>query len=301
MADDIVSDDNVDVNSDAADAQIAADMAAEDKGKGASDDTSSVDKDKDPAADQDADTKPADKPKEGSADADKDANADADKADADADKDADADADKDADADADADTKPAKGADARKAQLQSEIRDLVARKNQLRDETASKTGEHYAAKTAEELIEDGVDPAEARVQALEQKQELKEWNDKVSDLNQSINVESLQIMADFPMFNPGTEADPNPEFNSELSEMAKETYNKAANIQVDKNTELIVSANVLPYDIYKSFADAYSLGAASGTIKGEQAADKNEAAADTPSSAAPKPKKTDPFLAGLQS
>lgn len=288
MADDIVIDESVDVNSDAADAEIAKAMAAEENKKPTSDEESS------PAEPKEADPadKPVDKP---AADADK-GTEDKPAEDADPDKPAEADA-----ADKGDEAKPAKGAESRKAQLQSEIRQLVADRDKARADVATENAKHYAAETPEELVEKGVDPIEARFQAQEQKEALREYNTKVADLNQNINIESLQIMADFPMYNPGTAAEPNPDFNENLSELAKETYNKAAGIEVDENTKLIVNANLMPYEVYKSFADAYAMGTQAGTIKGEQAADKNEAAADTPSSAAPKPKKTDPFLAGLQS
>lgn len=276
-----------DVNSADADAEIAAAMAAEEK-QTPSEDSSSEDITTAPGAE----TKPADKTEQSEETAEADKPKEGEEAEEES-------AEETAEADGD---KPApKSAEARKEQLNGEIRTLVAQKNKLRSEVAAKNGEAYTAKTAEELISDGLDPAEARVQALEERQELNEFNTRVADLNSNLDIESLQVMADFPMFNPGTEADPNPEYDEGLSELARATFKEVANVQVDKNTGLIISAQAMPYNIYKSFAEAYSLGTQKGTVKGQAAADKNEAAADTTTSAAPKPAKVDPFLAGLKS
>lgn len=204
--------------------------------------------------------------------------------------------------DEDAEDKPApKDGVARKAQLNTEIRELVATRNKLRQDVITKNAEVYQAKTADELIAEGVEPAEARMEAMEQKQELADFNTRVADLNSNMNIESLQVMADFPMFNPGTKESPNPEYNKDLAEMVAGVYERVADVQRDKNTELIIKANVLPYEIYKSFAEAFESGANTGAVKGQQDADKNLAAADTPSSAKPKEAAKDPFLAGLKS
>lgn len=189
---------------------------------------------------------------------------------------------------------PKKGAEARKEQLQTEIRELVAKRNVLRDEVANVNSQVYAPQTAEELVAEGMEPAMARVEALEQKAAMSEFNAHVADLNANLNVEALQVMSDFPVFNPDA-----PEYDKSLAERARRVYEKAAAIETDDKTGLIVNAQVLPYEIYKEFAEAAQAGKQAGAVKGQIAAEKNLAAVDPISSAAPAQPKEDLFLKGL--
>lgn len=186
-------------------------------------------------------------------------------------------------------------AEGRKAQLDSEIRDLVSKRNELRAEITAKNAQIYQPQTAEDLINQGIEPAIARVEALEQKTQMAEYNAYVTDLNANLNIESLQVMADFPVFDPNSAT-----YDKTLANRAQAIYQKAAGIQVNKDTGLVERANVLPYDIYKAFAETHAYGARNGQVSGQKAAEKMLAAAETPSSAAPsKEPKEDPFLAGL--
>ena len=97
------------------------------------------------------------------------------------------------------DDQPKKNAETRKEELQTEIRDLVAKRNVLREEVEATNAKVYEPQTAEELIEQGMDPAMARVESLEQGQKMDKFNAHVTDLNANLNVESLQVMADFPL------------------------------------------------------------------------------------------------------
>ena len=189
---------------------------------------------------------------------------------------------------------PKKGAEARKEQLQSEIRELVSKRNELRQQITDTNAQVYQPKTAEELVDEGYDPAMARVEALEQRTQMAEFNAYVSDLNASLNTEALRVMSDFPVFDPES-----PQFDKSLSQRAEAVYRQAAQIQVDPNTGLTVQANALPYDIYKAFAETAQSGSQTGAVQGQRAAEKNLAAADTVSSAAPKAPKEDLFLKGL--
>lgn len=188
-----------------------------------------------------------------------------------------------------------KGAEARKAQLQTEIRDLVATRNQLREEVSAKNAEAYKPATADELVEQGMDPAMAEVTALKQRTELAEYNAHVADLTASINTEALQVMHDYPMFDPNS-----PEYNKDIAEMAGSVYERVAGIKTDPKTGLPYSANVLPRQVYQAIAQAFSAGASTGEVRGQQATEQMLAAADSPTtSATVEEPKVDPFLQGL--
>lgn len=189
---------------------------------------------------------------------------------------------------------PPKGAEARKEQLQSEIRDMVSKRNELRDEVTRLNSQVYAPKTPEELVELGYDPAMARVEALEQRTQMAEYNAHVADLNANLNQQALEVLRDYPIFNPEA-----PEYDKSLANRAETVYRQAAQLQVDPQTGLTVQANALPYEIYKAFAETAQMGSQKGAVAGQVAAEKNLAAADTVSSSAPKAPKVDNFLKGL--
>lgn len=185
-------------------------------------------------------------------------------------------------------------AEERKQALSSEIRTLANQKTELRAEIASLNAQVYRAKTSEELQEEGLDPAMAEIEAMKQTQKMSDYNNYVTDLNANLNVESLQVLHDFPVYDPESS-----DYNAELATRAEAVYRKVANIQIDPKTKLVVQASVLPYDIYKAFAETHKSGATNGQVKGQKATEKMLAAAETPSSSAPKQPKEDPFLTGL--
>lgn len=207
--------------------------------------------------------------------------------------------DDDADADDTAEVEETKepefqGAEARKAELQNEIRTLVSQRNTLRTEVASQNATAYPVQSAQELIDQGVDPAIARVEALEQRAQLTEYTNYVADLNATVNTEALQVMADYPEFDPKS-----PTYNEALATRASAMYQQVAQIQRDPQTGYISQAAVTPYNIFKAFAETAAAGAQSGVVRGQKSAEKMLAAAETTSSSAPKQPKEDNFLAGL--
>lgn len=210
-------------------------------------------------------------------------------------------AEEDAEADkADGDVEPEEqpkahmSGEGRKQSLQADIRNLVARKADLERSVAETNSTAYRAQTAAELEDAGMDPTLARVEALEQEQKLSAFNNHVSNLNANLNVESLQVMADFPVFDPTSDS-----YDKGLATRARDVFLSAAKIQTDPKTGLIIQANVSPYNIYKAFADTHSAGAQTGKVTGQKSAEKMLANAETTPSSAPKRATKDPFLTGL--
>lgn len=189
---------------------------------------------------------------------------------------------------------PKRSAEARKQELSQEIRQLASQKRDLAQEVARLNAEVYQPQTVEELVEAGEDPTEARVIALEQRTQMAEYNAFVSDLNSSINAESLQVMADFPVFDSQSES-----YDPTLAARAAAVWQKAAGMKTDEKTGLVTQANVLPYEIYKAFAETAQSSVKNGQAAGQKAAEKMMAAAETPSLAAPKQAAPDPFLTGF--
>lgn len=169
------------------------------------------------------------------------------------------------------------------------IRNLVAENRALREEVALKNAEAYKPATAQELVDQGMDEVSAKLEAMEQRQQLSEFNAQVAEVQMALATDANQVLNDFPMFNEKSS-----EYNPELAKMAETVYKQSAGIQQDPKTGLIYNVSVLPYSVYESIANAYSSGASTGQVKAQRSAEKMLASVDAPTSAAPKDKKT-PF------
>lgn len=189
---------------------------------------------------------------------------------------------------------PKKDAESRKQALNTEIRELVTKRNELRQQVEQANSQAYRTQPVAELVDQGMEETAAELEALQQQVQMQEYNNYVSDLNATLNTEALQVMSDFPVFDPESS-----EYNETLANEARQVYLEAAKPQTDPKTGLLVQANASPYKIYQSFARVHQSGSQSGELSGQVAAEKNLAAADTPSSTAPKRAKVDPFKAGL--
>lgn len=195
-----------------------------------------------------------------------------------------------------------KDAATRKAELNNEIRTMVATKKQLETDIAQLTAEKYRTQSEEELVAEGMDPAEAKAEADRQERAMTDYSRDVADLNNALEIETKQLWSDFPMFDPQST-----EFNQKLADRAKAAYVKAANPQRDENTGLVNKVNVLPYDFYAAFAETHLDAAASaeaqGRVAGQKAAEKMAAAAEPSSSTgtATEDDESDPFLKGFNS
>lgn len=183
------------------------------------------------------------------------------------------------------DNKP-KGADARKEQLNSEIRDLVAKRNELRQEVAAANAKVYQPQSAEDLQQAGMDALEAKIEAMRQQQEMDRYNESVAEAQLVIENEAERVLRDFPIFNP----DSKDSFNKPLYEAASELFN--ANVVKDENSGQVIGTHLSTYKLYKLINDAVQIGTASGQAKGARAVKKAIASADVVASSGPKSTKT---------
>lgn len=197
--------------------------------------------------------------------------------------------------------KPTTKADERKAQLNTEIRDLVAQRNALKQEVEKATGEVYQPATEADLMEEGMSATDAKVEALRQTMEVRDYNERVAEAQLTLGSESLRVMNDFPIFNPDSD-----QFDQELAEEAASLLE--SNLIRDKNVPeidpstgqptgrgIIIGSNVSPYRFYKTLARAAAISSTQGQLKGQQAQQEMLANADAPAATAPAKKKADPL------
>jgi chromosome segregation ATPase len=185
---------------------------------------------------------------------------------------------------------PKTKADQRKEQLNGEIRDLVSEKNQLKEQIEQLNNQVYQPQTKDELVEEGYSEEEARVMALEQKLELKDYNEQVINAQVGLAQEAQRIEREFPIFNPDS-----PDYDQEIASQAAELLEES--LITDPNTGQIVGSHNNMYKLYKSIAGAYQKSSVSGQVKGQKEAVRRMASVEAPSSAKrPETTKKDPLL-----
>lgn len=188
----------------------------------------------------------------------------------------------------------AKGAEKRKEQLNSEIRELVAQRNAIREETSRLIKEKYGAqtngqvKTEDELVND-INPetgdyytrAEARAEItknrldqLEQERQREEYASQIAESRFTMEQEATQAVKDFPMFNSQSD-----QYNKELATEAAEILSGA--IEKDPQTGMEIGCKIPIYKFYLMLAKAAESAKKQGEIAGREAAQKMMGSVDT--------------------
>lgn len=194
-----------------------------------------------------------------------------------------------------------------KPKSENRFQQLANDNKALRKQIEDMTAQVYAPQTAEELT-DIVNPetgeqytrSEAAVLALEQRLQMKEFNEKVTSAHTVLGAESYEILQEMPMFNPESD-----QFDAELADIAADTLE--ANLIRDPNIPeldakgkptgrgVVVDYHRSPKQIYSKLAKIHAASETKGQLKGQQSAQTMAANADTPSSAAPPVKPKDPL------
>lgn len=205
-------------------------------------------------------------------------------------------------------------ADARKQQLNTEIRDKVAERNALRDEIAELSRKKYDLKTAQDIptvesLIGQINPqtgdyytrAEAenlrlsqRLDAMEQQREFAEYVERVADNVTRISSEANQVVKDFPIFDPESD-----QYNAELTTAADELMKNS--LITDEKTGQVIGSRISPYKLYSTIAKAEASGKAGGKTSGRKAALDmlNNADVGSSTKAPSRKEEDDDFLAGF--
>lgn len=185
----------------------------------------------------------------------------------------------------------------------TEIRDLVAKRNALRDlqdarsretqianetgllnEVNPETGEYYTPQEANRL---------ARAQALEQEQETAAQERYAAEVRQNqitLDTEANQALKEFPMFDSNSA-----EYKPEIAKQAALLLDQ--NLIKDPDSGEIIGSNLSPYALLKTIAEAAKSTAVENQIKGQKATEKMLAETDSPGGAShATPKKADPMV-----
>lgn len=185
----------------------------------------------------------------------------------------------DAEADTQAD-EPKKGADARKEQLNTEIRDLVAQRNVLRQEVERINAQVYQPATVEDLLNQE-NPAtgeyynrlEAEVESMRQERDVEKYNNHVAESRLTMTTEAQRALSDFPMFDQSS-----PDYDGEVA--AEIDAILPSLLEFDPNTGQLIGSKVSIYQLYKSHAKAADAKARKAEITAQRNAEKQLSNAD---------------------
>lgn len=151
-----------------------------------------------------------------------------------------------------------------KAERDRIARDAYLQRQNARKQVEQKIDEHYGPKTAEDLVEDGMKPEQAEIEAMKQRMAFSEQRAKIAELNATMQAEAVNAINDFSMFNEKSS-----DYDKEFTEQVQQAYQVAARVQVDENG-IITNAEVPLYDFYKQMAGIYSRGASRGSQNSTQ-------------------------------
>lgn len=207
----------------------------------------------------------------------------------------------------------AKGAKQRKEQLNSEIRELVAQRNAIREETNRLIKEKYGsqsngqAKTEDELVNtinpetgDFYTRAEAqaeitknRLDQLEQERQREVFANQIAESRFAMEQEAAKVVQDFPIFDSQST-----QYNKEIASEAAEILSEA--IETDPQTGMQIGCKIPIYKFYSLLAKATESAKKQGEIAGREAAQKMMGAVDTVGSGRSQNNSDDdPMLMGL--
>jgi hypothetical protein len=153
----------------------------------------------------------------------------------------------------------------------------------------------YQPQPADELtkqfMEQGYSQFEAEMKAdnerRNQAEQIREARSQITELNSRMNVESVQVMHDYPVFDPTS-----PDYDKDFADKASAMYARAAGVQTDPKTGLVVSANLTPYNFYKELEEVRGSGLTKAQVQGQRAAEQQMASVAPPTSSVPQIEKT---------
>lgn len=136
------------------------------------------------------------------------------------------------------------------------------------------------------FIEQGYTQFEAEMLARDerrnQQSQIQEARTQIAELNMQVETEAIQVMHEFPVFDPNSDS-----YDKDFAGRASALYERAADVQYDPKTNVIVSSKITPYQFYKELAEMRDSGVSQASIKAQKAAEQQLAAVAPQSSAAP--------------
>lgn len=131
-------------------------------------------------------------------------------------------------------------------------------RQRTRNEVANQVDQFYGPKTQEQLVEEGMNPNDARVEAMEQQINFERERGRVAELNATMRAEAAEIFHDFPVFD-----EKSPDFDPQFAKEVEEQYRIASRVQTDENG-IVLNAEVPLYSFYQRAYNIYNRGTSRG-------------------------------------
>jgi hypothetical protein len=196
---------------------------------------------------------------------------------------------------------PQTKADARKEQLNNEIRELVNQRNQIRQEVERINQDAYVPAKVDELLEqvnpdtgDYYNRLEAQYESLRQEREVEKYTNQVSESRLSLTSEAQAAVRDFPMFDESS-----PEYDPDVAAQADQIL--AQSLVYDQKTNQVIGSHISPYQLYKTVYDSAKASEKRGAVSGQKATEKMLSNADTTTGVTKHSTPKDAFLQGFES
>lgn len=166
-------------------------------------------------------------------------------------------------------------------------RRIQEREKRQIEQTLSQAYQPQAAdQLTQAFIEQGYNQFEAEMLARDERRsqqaQIQEARTQIAELNMQIETEAIQVMSDFPEFNPKSDT-----YDQDFATQASALYERTADVQTDPKTGVIVGSKITPYDFFKQLHDMRTSGMSRAQVQGQKAAEKQMAAVAPPTSAAP--------------
>lgn len=137
-------------------------------------------------------------------------------------------------------------------------RQAYLERQQTRRAAEQAIDQNYRPKTEDDLLEEGLDPVDAKIQAIREDMEYREQRAFIAEQTANVRSDVIGVLNDFPVFNPDSK-DYDPDFTKEV----EEAYQTAARLQTTDDG-LILNAEVPLYEFHKRMAGIYSRGQSRG-------------------------------------
>lgn len=159
-----------------------------------------------------------------------------------------------------------------------------------REQVEKAVNQNYQPQPVDQLtqhfVDQGYDEFQANMLAREevrsQRESIAEARAEVAELNSKLVSESVQVMHDFPVFDPKSS-----EYDEGFAKLASDMYMRAANPVTDPKTGAIVQTNLMPHDFYKELHTMRTMSASKAEAKAKKAVSQQIASVSPQSSSAP--------------
>lgn len=151
-----------------------------------------------------------------------------------------------------------------KARNEAYARQRIQERQRTKQTVEQQLDQTYGPKTEEQLVEEGLDPNQAQIEALRQEMQYERQRTQIAELNAGMQAEAVNVTHDFPVFDPNSK-----KFDPEFAKEVEESYRIAARLQTDDNG-IVLNAEVPLYDYYQRMANIYNRGTSVGQQQGQQ-------------------------------